>query len=196
MKRRLDEISMGDWEDPGQQPPKRNPHAGRMQWKPHGNPRLHPDEEAALAQSQPPTDMPGPTDVTADDLLDMPPTTVDPKAAGVQPLKPSMGDEPPQKVPIKMPDHIKNELRKEIGHKRRFHWTPTGYDTKSHGGPVNLNYAGAADIDRLMAEIKAEEAKPPHQQNAARIAKLKADAMELMQGESVKRQADRLLPRI
>lgn len=164
---------MEGFDDPGPRP---NKWSGRMKWKPHGNPRLHPDEEAALAQGQP-GDMPEPTDITADDLLDAPPT-VAPHVSNVQPVRGNLG-EPETQIPIR---------QVPAGHKSRF--------TLPKPQMEPMRFAGTADIDRLMAEIKAEEAKPPHQQNAARIARLKADAMELMQGESIKRQADRLLPRI
>jgi len=162
---------MEGFDDPGPQP---NKWAGRMKWKPHGNPRLHPDEEAALAQGQP-GDMPEPTDISADDLLDRPPT-VAPHVSNVQPVRGGL-EEPGTAVPIRQ--------------KSRFDLPKPQMEP--------MRFAGAADIDRLMAEIKAEEAKPPHQQNAAKIAQLKADAMELMSQEEsqrVQRMADRLIPRV
>jgi hypothetical protein len=59
--------------------------------------------------------------------------------------------------------------------------------------------ANRGDLDALIARIRAEEQLPPHKKNAARIAGLKQQAMELMQQEEslwVQRQANRLLPRL
>lgn len=174
MKRSIQEISMGggtfDEPERGGGRPPQNKWAGRMKWKPSGNPLLHPDEEAALAgQQQGAPEPPGPT---PDDLLDAPPAAADAAA------EPGAGLE----VPIRQ--HLPFQ-------KARFNLPRPEMEP--------MRFAGAADIDALMAEIKAEEAKPPHQQNAAKLTRLKADAMELMSQEEsrqVQRMADRLLPRL
>lgn len=58
---------------------------------------------------------------------------------------------------------------------------------------------GDADIDAIMAQIKAEDELPPHKKNAAKIFALKQQALDMMrQQESqwVQSEADRLLPRL
>lgn len=172
-KRILEDLGVGGFEDepePEEQPSsdrwKYKPPGGnrykpgsmgaRMKWKPNNNPRLHPDEQAALA--------------------------------GAQPGGPEEGP------PIRMPGEVKNSIRGELAQQRRFKWTP---DQVQPQRPTPAQPAAASGLDQIMQQIKDEEARPPHQQNSATIARLKAEAMRLMQqGESlwVRRQADRLLP--
>lgn len=165
MKRSIQEIGMGTYNEPPGPPSGKNPWSGRMGWKPGGKPRLSDEERAQLGP---------PGDLTADDLLDTP-TTASPAADAVKPLKPSLGDEGEGEgnVPIKG---------------SRFGWTPGG---EGAAKPPK------ASLAELLAEIKAEQAKPTYEQNAARLARLKAEALELMSQEEsrrVQRQADRLIP--
>ena len=149
------------------EPPPPNKWANRMSWRPSGNPRLHPDEEAALAANQPGGEVPirqGPG---------KPGIGMGPKRAAWRP-----GDEPA--VPS------------------RFRWQPGGGQSARSGvGPAKLEpMAGEGDVQQLIQALRAEEAKPPHQQNAATIARLKAEITELqstMESRWVTRQADRLL---
>ncbi len=182
MKRSIQEIGTESSFDPEAGP---NPWANRMKWKPHGNPLLHPDEEAALAD---PDALP-----TADDFIDEPPgstTTIgNPAAAHVtpinqQPENPRFGWKPGDQGSSQRPVNP------------RFQWKPEG------GGAVekpSMNYMGRGDVDAIMQQIKAEEALPPHKQNAAKISQLKAEAMRMMSREEsrrIQRQADRLIPRV
>lgn len=62
-----------------------------------------------------------------------------------------------------------------------------------------MTYLSKEHLDAMMQRIKDEEALPPHKQNAARIAAMKQQALEMMkrlEALEVQRQADRLLPRI
>lgn len=56
-----------------------------MQWKPHGNPRLHPDEEAALGGQSPGEDIPTAADTLLDDPQDIP-VNASPEAAQTVPI--------------------------------------------------------------------------------------------------------------
>jgi hypothetical protein len=85
----------------------------------------------------------------------------------------------------------------------RMQWKPPQpnprFDLPGPAEKPELRYLSQQDLDALLDRIKAEEALPPHKKNAARIAALKKQAMEMMKRlESlwVQRQADKLLPRI
>lgn len=57
----------------------------------------------------------------------------------------------------------------------------------------------APDLDALLAQIKAEEALPPHKKNQAKISQLKQQAREMFkrnESDWVEMNADLLLPRI
>jgi hypothetical protein len=149
----LQELDLG-FEEPPEEPAKPNRWAGRMNWKPQANPRLHPDEEAALG-----------------------------------------ADQPERSTPLRGTANPK--------HGMRFHWRPPeepvapGEVQRPRGGPVNLEpMTSSADLQRIIQALRAEEAKPPHQRNEAAIARLRAEANELLSTEEslwVQRQADRLL---
>ena len=171
MKQSIQEIGMNSTFDEPEAPGGK--WAGRMKWKPQGEPELPPA-----------------ADLSADDLLDSPGVTASPEAAGTAPInRPRSGARfswtpgDSGEVPIQGKPHPNP----------RFNWKPEG------GGPVektSMRYASSQDIDTLIQAIRDEEALPPHQQNAAKIARLKAEATELMsQEESLKVQhlADRLL---
>lgn len=153
MKRSLQEIGMEGFEDEPQ-PPKKSPWAGRMKWKPNGNPLLHPDEEAALAAGQ-----------GAEVPIQQ------------RPARPAPATKPTT------PQHP------------RFQWKPEGGQVEK----PNLRFMTSADVDAIMKAVRDEEAKPPHQQNAATLARLKAEAMRMMAREEsqwVQRTADKMLPRV
>jgi hypothetical protein len=76
---------------------------------------------------------------------------------------------------------------------------PSRFDLPKPSAEEMPTEMGQSDIDALIARIRAEEQQPPHKKNAARIADLKRQAMDLMrQSESawVQYRADRLLPRL
>lgn len=65
--------------------------------------------------------------------------------------------------------------------------------------PVELNFMDDSALQALVAQIKAEEAQPPHLKNQAKINALKQQAFEMMkrlESKWVQKSADKLLPRL
>ncbi|MBV5345856.1 MAG: hypothetical protein JZU63_10260 [Rhodoferax sp.] len=176
MKRSITEIGMGSGglaDKPGDS--SQGPWGSRMKWSPNSggpsatpgqsrNPRLHPDEEAALA---------GSGLGTADDFIE------DPSMGD-----PTISDEAGGTVPItqRNPSQLGGQGRYPLG-------------KPDLGGSMMT----PGDVDSIIQQIRAEQALPPHKQNSAKIAQLKAEATRMMAQEEslrIQRRADQLLPRV